>query len=175
MGRNVYEAPLWLFPDDVVCKLKKIDAPDLIRNRQITTLTYALAPGVLYNVHNAALNSSDPYPLSEYLNDVFATIWKPLNEKDERQNSYRRQLQRAYVNSLGSTLNPDKKDLESINYKAFQSDAVLYVAAHLTKVENYVKAQIPNYAAGTINHLHYTNLFLMIKKIKDKYTQADKD
>lgn len=175
MGRNVYEAPLWLFPDDVVCKLKKIDAPDLIRNRQITTLTYALAPGVLYNVHNAALNSSDPYPLSEYLNDVFATIWKPLNEKDGRQNSYRRQLQRAYVNCLGGTLNPDKKDMESINYKAFQSDAVLYVAAHLTKVENYVKEQIPNYAAGTINHLHYTNLFLMIKKIKDKYTQADKD
>ena len=109
------------------------------------------------------------------VNDVFATIWKPLNEKDERQNSYRRQLQRAYVNCLGGTLNPDKKDMESINYKAFQSDAVLYVAAHLTKVENYVKEQIPNYAAGTINHLHYTNLFLMIKKIKDKYTQADKD
>ena len=46
-----------------------------------------------------------------------------------------------------------------------RSDAILYFEQHLDKVEQYLKAQ---QADGT-NGLHYKNLLLRIKKIREKY------
>ena len=48
---------------------------------------------------------------------------------------------------------------------AQRSDAILYIEQHLDKVENYLKSQ----QADGINALHYKNLLLRIKKIREKY------
>ena len=48
---------------------------------------------------------------------------------------------------------------------AQRSDVVLYAEQHLDKVEDYLKAQ----QATGINGLHYKNLLLQIKKIREKY------
>jgi hypothetical protein len=42
---------------------------------------------------------------------------------------------------------------------------MLYIEQHLDKVEQYLKAQ----QADGINGLHYKNLLLRIKKIREKY------
>ena len=115
IGRQVFDAPLWLYPDDVVNKLG-LDAVDEVKNRQNTVLALLLAPGMIYNIHTAQLRASEPYPVDEYLNDVFSTVWKPLNDKDERKNDYRRQLERMYIAFIDKILNPSEKDLSGINF-----------------------------------------------------------
>ena len=160
LGRNVLEAPLWLYPDEVVSRLG-IDAADEIRNRQQTLVTLLVSPGVITSMHNNQLRSSDPYTVEEYLNDVFALVWKPLDNADERQNDFRRQQQRTYIDFLGRALNPTAEDKGTANTAAQRSDAVLYAEQHLDKVEQYLKAQTET--------PHYRNLLLRIKKIREKY------
>ena len=161
LGKYVLEAPLWLYPEDVVSKLG-IDAADEIRNRQSTLIAMMVSPGILFTLHNNALRAADPYPVNEYLDDVFSLVWKPVNDANPLQNDYLRQQQRSYVDLLGTILNPVKdKESSSVDIKIVRSDVVLYTEQHLDKIETWLKAQ-PDDA-------HNRNLLLRIKKICNKY------
>ena len=164
IGRNIMEAPLWLYPDQIV-STTGVDAAAEIQERQFTTLSYLLSPGLLYNIHKSTQRASEPYPVEEYLDDVFATVWKPIDSSDERQNNYRRHAQRIYVYFLGRVLNPTDTEKKGISVSALHSDAILYGEQHLDKVEQYLKAQ----PTTGINGRHYQNLLLQIRKIREKY------
>ena len=173
MDRNVMEAPMWLYPQSIINKLGT-DYMEEIRSRQQTVIASLLSLNAIMNLHNTNLQSSKAYPVEEYLDDVFAMVWKPLNNKDELQNNFRRQQQRSYVDFIGTALNPAPVSPSSTTATisanttlsaAQRSDAILYVEQHLDKVENYLKSQ----QADGINGLHYKNLLLRIKKIREKY------
>lgn len=165
MGRQMFTAPLWLYPASIVEKLG-VDAVDEIQTRQQTVLAYLLSPGMIYNMQRNALSSSDPYPADEYLNDVFATVWRPLDAKEEQQNDYLRRLQRTYVQFLGNMLNPSEKDQNSVTINARRSDAILYVEQHFNKLEQYLRQQP---AGSDLNGLHYQSLLRQMKIIREKY------
>ncbi len=165
MGRQMFTAPLWLYPASIVEKLG-VDAVDEIQTRQQTVLAYLLSPGMIYNMQRNALSSSDPYPADEYLNDVFATVWRPLDAKEEQQNDYLRRLQRTYVQFLGNMLNPSEKDQNSVTVNARRSDAILYVEQHFNKLEQYLRQQP---AGSDLNGLHYQSLLRQMKIIREKY------
>jgi hypothetical protein len=161
LGKNVLEAPLWLYPEEIVSKLG-IDAADEIRNRQSTLIAMMVSPSLLFTLHNNALRAADPYPVNEYLDDVFSLVWKPVNNSNALQNDYLRQQQRSYVDLLGTILNPVKdKESSSVDIKIVRSDVMLYAEQHLDKIETWLKAQ-PEDA-------HNRNLLLRIKKIRNKY------
>lgn len=172
IDQYVMEAPLWLYPQSIVSKLG-INYSEEIISRQQTVIAALLSLNGLMNLNNNNLQSAKPYPVSEYLDDVFAMVWKPLNNNDEQQNNFRRQQQRSYVDFIGSALNPAATTTSSpaaivTNTSvttAQRSDAILYMEQHLDKVEDYLKGQ----HADGINGLHYKNLLLRIKKILEKY------
>jgi hypothetical protein len=164
LDRNVLVAPLWLYPESVISKLG-VDYVDEIRSRQQTLLAYLLAPGAIMNIHNANMLSSASYTVEKYLSDVFDMVWKPLNNSEEMQNFFLRQLQRSYVDYLGSDLNPLQEKETSINSIAMRSDVVIFCEQHLDKVEDYLKKQ----KAEGLNGSHYKNLLLRVKKIREKY------
>ena len=173
IDRNVMEAPMWLYPQSIVDKLGT-DYIEEIRSRQQTVIASLLAPNAIMNLYNTSLQSPKSYPVEEYLDDVFAMVWKPLNNTDEQQNNFRRQQQRSYVDFLGTALNPAPAPTSTSTAvitantsltAAQRSDAILFIEQHLDKVENYLKSQ---QADGT-NALHYKNLLLRIKKIREKY------
>ncbi len=157
IDRNVMEAPMWLYPESVITKLG-VDYIDEIRSRQQTVIAMLLSPGAIMNLHSAQMQWPEAYPVEEYLNDIFAMVWKPLTAKDELQNNFRRFQQRAYVDFIDTALN-------SNNSTAQRSDAILYFEQHLDKVEGYLKAQ----QASGINAQHYKNLLLRVKKMREKY------
>jgi hypothetical protein len=163
LDRHVLTAPLWLYPEQVISKLGT-DAGDEIRNRQQMIVTMFMSPALITNLHNIELAEEKAYPVEEYLNDVFAAVWKPLTDKDERQNDFRRQQQRTYVDLLGRILNPLDPDKSSATATQ-RGDVQLYAEQHLDDVENYLKAQ----TAEGLNGRHYKNLLLRIKRIRDQY------
>ena len=168
LDRNVMEAPMWLYPESIISKLGT-DYMDEIRSRQQTVIALLLAPNAILNLRNASLQSSKAYPVEEYFDDIFAIVWKPLTDANEQQNSFRRQQQRSYVDFIGTALNPAPTStsplVSSGNTTAQRSDAILYLEQHLDKVEDYLKAQ----QADGLNGLHYKNLLLRVKKIREKY------
>lgn len=167
-GRNLFEAPLWLYPDEVV-SCTGVKPMDEIRDRQSSLVALLLAPGMMYNIYSSSLCGSEPYPLDEYLNDVFTAIWKPLNTSNELENNLRRQLQRSYLTFIGRMMNPESKDIANANATFSRSDILLFVETHFDKVEEYVKRQLAVCKEGDLNYRHYGALLRDIKKTKEAY------
>ena len=168
LGRNLFEAPLWLYPDEVVSRTG-VKPMDEIRDRQSSVVALLLAPGMLYNIYSTSLCSSEPYPLDEYLNDVFTAIWKPLNSSNELENNLRRQMQRSYLTFAGRMMTPESKDVANANATFNRSDILLFMETHLDKVEEYVKRQLAVCGEGDLNYRHFTALLRDIKKAKEDY------
>ncbi len=164
-GRNLFTAPLWLYPENVVNKLN-FDAVAEIRSRQSSILSYFLSTGLIYRIHEASLRTKQPYQVDEYLNDVFHSVWRPLNAKDARLNDYRRQLENAYVDFVKDVLIPDEKKAgaASVNTTVGRSDVMLYLIEHLDKIDKFAASQ----QAVGINKLHYQNIQRRIKQIRKK-------
>jgi hypothetical protein len=166
LARNVLEAPLWLYPKNVVGKLG-VDYADEIRNRQQTIIAMMLSPNAIMNLQSSQYASEKAYSVDEYFNDIFDAVWKPLSDKDEENNSFRRLQQRSYVDFLGMAINGSTGSDGLNTSMAQRSDAVLYIEMHLDKVENYLKnvSQQPS----TLNALHYKDLLLRVKKIRERH------
>ena len=160
IDRNVMEAPLWLYPDAVIAKTGT-EYSEEIRDRQQTILAMLLSANMLFNLHNEALHAAKPYPVEEYLDDVFNMVWKPLNGSNKEQENFRRYQQRAYIDFIGMGLNPTQEKTAASSPAALRSDAVIYLEQHLDRVEQYLKQQEQT--------PHYRNLLLRIKKIREKY------
>lgn len=166
LSRNVMEAPMWLYPKSVVSKLG-VDYADEIRNRQQTLIAMLLSPNAILNLMGDQFISDKAYPVEEYFDDIFEMVWKPLTDKDEEQNSFRRLQQRSYVDFLGVALNGGS-GADGINTSlATRSDAILYIAQHLDKVENYL--QNVSQQQSALNALHYKDLLLRVKKIRERH------
>ena len=173
IGRNIIEPQHWLYPQSIVEKLGLDPGQEMV-TRATSVLAYLLAPTLLANQHNQGV-----YPVDDWLNDVFATVWKPLNSNNEKDNSMRRQIERYYVDRMDAILNPQPQTTNSqasgnqmqnrpANTSPLNSDATLYALLHLNKIEDFVKMQQNASAKNSINRLHYDDLLLRIKKIHEK-------
>ena len=164
IDQHLFTTPLWLYPQEITDKIG-VDVDASILGQQNTTLAYLLAEGVVYRIANQALVSQNPYTADEYLNDVFAAVWKPLNASEARQNTYRRGAQRAYIEQLGKLINPENKtDKIALNQV---SDVRIFALQNLNKVEKYLQQALQGEAANSINQLHYQQLLKDINNIKD--------
>ncbi len=159
IGRNVFDAPEWLYPDFAVSKLG-IDITTQQNNRQDNVLGRLLGGYILNRMMNQA--SANDYSLEEYLNDLFAEVWTPLDNANEWKNKERRNLQRTYVALLDKLVNTPEKTLAS--QRTDITDAQLYVLQHLKKLEQYLKGQ----QAQGMNALHYEDLLERVQLIKER-------
>ena len=172
-GRNVFTAPLWLYPEEVTSNIRKIDAINEIKETQNSVIQLLISQGMIYKMHASSVFSSEPYPVDEYLNDVFNAVWRPLDNKDERINYFTRQLERIYVGCIKNILCPDQTDKENNTFK--RSDAILYVEDHLDDIESFIDKQLNIYTSDDdFNHKHFAYLKREVKGIKKEYYSNDK-
>ena len=172
-ARNVFEAPLWLYPTSICTKLN-LDAEDEIVNRARTLVSYLLSSGMVANQYKKSQRALKPYPVQEYLSDLFHAVWKPLGKEGDKQDYYRRQLERAYVNTLNQDINVDpSKDKSTFSLSASNSDARLFLHQHLDTVESFCRKQQSSLPSTSLNALHYAELIHEIEMIRKKYDKAE--
>lgn len=108
-----------------------------------------------------------PYPVQEYLTDLFHAVWKPLGKEGDKQDYYRRQLERTYVNTLNQDINADpSKDKSTFSLNASNSDARLFLLQHLDTVESFCRMQQAAEPASSLDALHYNGLIHDIEMIR---------
>lgn len=180
IGRQLFEAPLWLYPANLVEK-SGVDAVGDLSAQQTRALGLMMGGALLNKIYTNAFNATQPYTLDSYLTDVFNTVWKPLDSKNEQANSTRRMLQRAYLDCLDRLINkpepraaattPAAATVSSAGNRSAHTDALLYVWNHLDTVEQYCKARQAK--SSGINVLHYQDLLLQVKVIRDRRSKAN--
>ena len=167
LDKELFEAPLWLYPQEIVEKTGATPDKNII-SMQNLTLSVLLGESTLYTLYNQSLTSKNPYPLNEYLQDVFKAVWKPLNNPDARQNTYRRGIERLYLSQIDRLINAPA---EAKNAKAASiqqvSDVRLFALQHLDMIEAFAKQALAKEPASSINHLHYQEIVKEIEHIKD--------
>ena len=74
---------------------------------------------------------------------------------------------------IGQAIYTSKTPKENIKFT--RSDVTLYALKHLDKIDNFCRQQLKTTDANSINALHYNNLLLKTKKIRDAYNKPDND
>lgn len=164
IGRNIFTAPMWLFPTEITQKTGLNTAVE-IRNIQRSALERVFSPSLLTTILNDSFRSADAYSVEQYLNDLFDVLWLPLTSDDEMQNKCRRELENAYLATVNTILNPPASGLAAIRQR---DDVNLYVAQHLDRIEDYCRQQAAT--ATGINRLHYDDLLRQSKLIRERMT-----
>mgnify|MGYP000130633178 FL=1 len=164
-GRQLFDAPLWLYPQNIV-DITGTDVAGDISSQQTRVLKVMMTPAMLGTIYDDSFSSKQAYRLPDYLADVFAAVWRPLPGASPVKDKARRTLERAYLENINSLLNPTDKDKAGINARANNSDIQLYVEQHLDRVERFCKAQAAT--ASGIDKLHYADLLRQIKLIKEE-------
>ena len=167
LGRHVFDAPEWLYPQTIINKVGA-DPVSQQNSRQENVLGRLLGGYILNKLGNQAALDKNAYPVEEYLNDLFAVVWKPLNDNSEWKNMERRNLQRAYISQLNTLINTPDKTLSS--QRTDNSDVQLYLLRHIDKLEQHLKAQ----NASGINALHYSDLLDRLQLIRERRMSPNK-
>ena len=172
---QLFEAPLWLYPQAITNKIGS-NVEKEIADMQNNALNIMLNNVVLYKLYTQSLASPKAYLLDEYLADVFAAVWKPLNNSEVQQNALRRGLQRSYLAKIDDLINPkEQAATAATNSNAAasassttvgNSDVRLYALQHLDKIADYLKTA-QQQEAQPLNKLHYQQLLKEIERIKD--------
>ncbi len=106
---QLFTTPTWLINKDILARVKA-DAPGLILARQEAVLGRLLSAATINKLLNAEAMESDTYKASEFLGDLKKGIFSELPGK--QIDIYRRNLQKAYVNSLAGLLS--KPDMSGV-------------------------------------------------------------
>lgn len=164
IGRQVFEAPLWLYPSSMT-DIAGTDLVDEISTYQDRILKVMMNGTIMDKIYKDQ-REAGAYQFKDYLNDLFHSVWKPLTGLNDMQVRTRRLLERNYVDQLNSLLNPVQKDKPTVADRASNSDIMLYLMQHLDTVEQFCKAQAAQ--SEGINLLHYNDLLRQIKLIRER-------
>lgn len=156
LSRNVFEAPLWLYPQNVMEKIN-VSAFDRLQSMQSGVINRCLDPNLLAKIYNDAYISSDAYRLDSYLADLFSAVWKPTSGNGI-SDVQRRAIQRQYVQKLNEIINPEKPS---------NSEVTLLAYKHLEDIETFCKSQS---SASAIDAMHYDDILTRIKLIRERRT-----
>lgn len=164
VGRQLFEAPLWMYPQEIE-QLVPLKTAEQISDQQNQVLNMLLSSGMLYNISLKAMQSEGAYTVPEFLNDLQQTVWVKFSG-NEKQDFYRRSLQRGYIEKLGMLLLPKEVEPGKALNAAQRSDVRLYGRQHLLKLKTEVTKSM-NAATG-FNKDHYESILLEIDKIITK-------
>lgn len=167
-GRNLFTVPEWLYDKDITDRIDYIPDND-ITSQTTTLIWYLINPNLLNNQRKGG-----KYPVGEYLDDVFAIIWKPLTGLNDFQASWRRAEENAFVRVLGNAINNPSADKEApLQLNTNNSDVFLYLLQMADKTENFLNRQLTTTSKSSLNYQHYSNLLLKVKQLKAKYNKVD--
>jgi hypothetical protein len=102
---NLFETPYWMIDKDIISRTQYSGISETIRRSQVRTLNNILNPGRMTRMaENQALNGSSAYYLEDMMEDLRTGVFAEVKSGDETD-SYRRNLQRAYIERMDYILN----------------------------------------------------------------------
>src|SRR5262249_2606606 len=100
-------APMWMMDQEILRRIEPVGAIDRVRNAQSRVLNTLLSsPRFARLVEQEALDGNLAYSPVEFLTTVRKGLWKELDAPVVKIDVYRRELQRAYLQTVNAKLNP---------------------------------------------------------------------
>ncbi len=100
LSANVFETPVWLLEDSILRRIEPAGAVDRLRGLQVSILNNLLDPTRMQRLIEAEAVDQEGYTLIEFMDDVKESIWKEVDRSVPLVDTYRRNLQRGYLERL---------------------------------------------------------------------------
>ena len=176
INKNVFETPTWLVDRAMWNKFNNPISADPIMSLQERTVNSIVSTDRLGRLQLSAERFGDDkaYTAMELLNDVQGTIFNELSSK-KAIDTYKRMLQRAYVDRLTSIINPAPTTGGGITISfggasagidAKKSDVTAIVRAQLIGLRSKLNSASAT-AADKMNKIHLADLAERIKVALD--------
>jgi hypothetical protein len=109
LASNAFRVPAYLLDRELLRRMEQEGVINRIRNAQASVLNTLLSASRLNRlIENEALArpNENSYTLAEMLGDLRRSVWAELGAASPRIDPYRRNLQRAYLETVARTVNP---------------------------------------------------------------------
>lgn len=179
INNELFKTPIWLIDKEIIGKTEFSGFTEKMRSTQVATLGKILSLGKMMRmVENETLNGNSAYTLVSMMSDLRNGIWNEV-KYNKSIDTYRRNLQRAHVECLGSLMTAkDVKQKGSSSFARYikttsvtvkQSDIIPVVRGELNRIKR--DAQRASYSApNTITRYHLQDIVqrinLILKPIK---------
>ena len=103
LNKNVFQTPDWLIDKNILMRIEEGGSMNRIRAFQDRALSFLYFPSRLNRlIENETLNGASAFTIGELFTQSREAIFAELNNGDD-VDTYRRNLQRAYVDVMGKT------------------------------------------------------------------------
>jgi hypothetical protein len=164
LNANAFKTPGWLVNEDILRRIEPIGVLDRIRNSQQRVLNSLLSDARLDRlVEQDALDGAAAYHPTDFLADVRHGIWGEIyGDGPVIINAYRRNLQRAYIETLADRIN---------GRQAQADDARAFFRGELRTLDTDLKAVLAR-TTDRPTHLHLEDVQTQIARALDPAVQA---
>lgn len=150
INKQLFNTPEWLIDTNIFNKIEYSGSVERVRSMQARTLNNILSLGKMARmIENESLNGNNAYTLTEMMRDLRNGIWSELNT-GINIDTYRRNLQRAYIDRLEylMTAETPKSPSSNSSYNKFtpvntsQSDIRAVVRAELNTLKRLINSRL---------------------------------
>ncbi|MBK8490958.1 MAG: zinc-dependent metalloprotease [Saprospirales bacterium] len=158
INTQVFQTPKWLIDQDILSRVTSTGVMDQIRGLQNYALMVLFDPASLNRmIENVALNGSGAYAPATLFNEVRSTIFSEV-KSGKAIDPYRRNLQRAFVDRMGSLMQATADQYDQSDIKALARGTLGSLKSDLKKNAKKQNDQVSRY--------HLEDLLARIEKIE---------
>jgi hypothetical protein len=173
LSENAFRVPAMFLNPEILRRIEQEGVVNRIRGAQSGVLNSLLSSNRLNRlVEYEALAGprGDTYTVAEFLGDLRGGVWSELTQGNPRVDVYRRNLQRAYIDAAGNTINPPPLPAtatpaqRSAAAAARGSDARALLRGELIELQRLVRTAV-NRTGDAMTRLHLRDIDLEITRI----------
>jgi hypothetical protein len=116
VDREAFTPPTWLVDEEILGRIENVGTVERMRRLQVGVLDNVLEPGRMQRLIEAQARFGDEaYSLLEMAGDVRSGVWSEL-QTGRSIDTYRRNLQRGYLERMDELLNGDLPDGPGLSF-----------------------------------------------------------
>ena len=167
LNAELFDTPEWMIDTDILNRIEHDGMVERIRQTQVRTLNNVLDFGRMARmIENETLNGNEAYSLTAMMNDLRNGIFSELRS-GRKIDTYRRNLQRAYVDRLAYLLTQEqegRRNATAVNVS--QSDIRAIARAELNTIKG-MASRAANRTGDTLSRYHLQDLRERIDQLLD--------
>ena len=158
LDRQVFTTPSWMIDEEIIFRIRASGTPDQIRQLQVSGLNNVLQVARMKRlIEQEAMLGSQACTLGEMLSDLRASIWRELGA-GAPIDTYRRNLQRAWVDRMATLMEDDE---------AMQSDIAPRARGELETIRTQAR-QAAGRSGDEATRLHLNDIAARINALLDE-------
>jgi hypothetical protein len=156
-NRELFTTPYWILDPNITSLVGEPKQPDFVEDLQAQALNKLLdIKKIDQLLANERQFPKQAFPVDDYIRDVHQSIWKELKLSSPKMDSYRRNLQKAYIGSVQNILLSTSADNT-------ETDAFSIIREDFLQLQREIKMAIPK-VKDKLTLYHLQDLEVRIKK-----------